>query len=56
SLETAAGFSARGIEHSGVAAQAVEELGRAGLGVSESAASYTTGDMQAAAAYMIARG
>ncbi|SLH78266.1 Probable PE family protein [Mycobacteroides abscessus subsp. massiliense] len=56
SLQTAAGFSARGIEHSGVAAQAVEELGRAGLGVSESAASYTTGDMQAAAAYMIARG
>ncbi|SIE57762.1 PE family protein [Mycobacteroides abscessus subsp. abscessus] len=29
SLETAAGFSARGIEHSGVAAQAVEDPGRA---------------------------
>lgn len=56
SLETAAGFSARGIEHTGVAAQAVEELGRAGLGVSESAASYTTGDLQGAATYMIARG
>ncbi|SLH52049.1 Probable PE family protein [Mycobacteroides abscessus subsp. massiliense] len=39
-----------------MAAQAVEELGWAGLGVSQSAASYTTGDMQAAAAYMIARG
>ncbi|MGC7229146.1 PE family protein, partial [Mycobacteroides abscessus] len=56
SLQTAAGFSAPGIEHSGVAAQAVEELGRAGLGVSQSGASYTTGDIQAAAAYMIARG
>ncbi|TDZ78790.1 PE family protein [Mycobacteroides salmoniphilum] len=56
SLETAAGFSARGIEHTGVAALAIEELGRAGLGVSESAASYTTGDMQGAATYMIARG
>ena len=56
SLETAAGFSARGVEHTGVAALAVEELGRAGLGVSESAASYTTGDMQAAMTYMIARG
>ncbi|MBB4856602.1 hypothetical protein HNP40_004025 [Mycobacteroides chelonae] len=56
SLQTAAGFSARGVEHTGVASVAVEELSRAALGVSESAASYTTGDMQAAATYLIARG
>ena len=33
SLQTAAGFSAQGMEHAAVAAQGVEELGRAGVGV-----------------------
>ena len=35
SLQTAAGFSAQGEEHVAVAAQGVEELGRAGVGVGE---------------------
>lgn len=56
SLQTAAGFSARGVEHTTVASEAVEELGRAGMGVAESAASYTTGDLQAAANFMVAGG
>ncbi len=56
SLQTAAGFSAAGNEHSAVAAQAVEELGRAGMGVAQSGASYATGDALAASTYLIARG
>ena len=56
SLQTAAGFSAQGAEHAVVSAQGVEELGRSGLGVGESGTSYATGDAQAAASYMIARG
>ncbi|BBZ35710.1 PE family protein [Mycolicibacterium confluentis] len=56
SLQTAAGFSAQGLEHSAVAAQGVEELGRSGVGVGESGTSYATGDLQAASTYMIARG
>ena len=40
SLQTAAGFSAQGSEHAAVAAEGVEELGRAGVGVGESGASY----------------
>lgn len=56
SLQTAVGFSAQGVEHAAVSAQGVEELGRSGLGVGESGVSYATGDAQAAATYMIARG
>ncbi|CAM3285122.1 PE family protein [Mycobacterium frederiksbergense] len=56
SLQTAAGFSAAGNEHSAVAALAVEELGRAGMGVAQSGTSYATGDAQAASTYLIARG
>jgi len=56
SLQTAAGFSAHGAEHQTVAAHGVEELGRSGVGVGESAASYASGDAMAASAYMIARG
>lgn len=56
SLQTAAGFSAHGAQHQAVAAQGVEELGRSGLGVGESAASYVSGDAMAASTYLIARG
>ncbi|MBI3224134.1 MAG: PE family protein [Mycolicibacterium cosmeticum] len=56
SLQTAAGFSAAGVEHSTVAALAVEELGRAGAGVAESGATYAAGDALAASSYLIARG
>jgi hypothetical protein len=51
SLQTAVGFSAQGQEHAVVAAQGVEELGRAGVGVGESGVSYLAGDTAAAAAY-----
>lgn len=56
SLQTAAGFSAAGVQHSTVAALAVEELGRSGASVSESGASYAAGDALAASSYLIARG
>ncbi|GJF14281.1 cell motility protein [Mycolicibacterium cyprinidarum] len=56
SLQTAAGFSAHGAQHQTLAVQGVEELGRSGMGVGESAASYTSGDAMAASAYLIARG
>ncbi|CQD11078.1 PE family protein [Mycolicibacterium conceptionense] len=56
SLQTATGFSAHGAQHSALAAQGVEELGRSGVGVGESGASYVTGDAMAAASYMTARG
>jgi hypothetical protein len=52
SLQTAAGFSAQGSEHATVAAEGVEELGRAGIGVGESGASYAAGDAAAAATYL----
>jgi PE family len=51
SLRTATGFSAVGGEHAAVAARGVEELGRSGIGVGESGASYAVGDVAAAAAY-----
>lgn len=54
SLQTAAGFSAQGQEHTVIAAQGVVELGRAGIGVGESGASYLAGDSAAAATYGIA--
>lgn len=56
SLESAAGFSACGSEHAAVMAQGVEELGRSGLGVGESGASYAIGDAAAASSYLSARG
>jgi hypothetical protein len=56
SLPTAVGFSAAGREHAVVAAQGVEELGRSGVGVGESGASYATGDAAAASAYGFAGG
>lgn len=56
SLQTAAGFSVNGAQQSAVAAQGVEELGRSGVGVGESGISYATGDAQAAASYLTARG
>ncbi|MGB8386665.1 PE family protein [Mycobacterium sp.] len=51
SLQTAVGFSAQGQEHVVVAAQGAEELGRAGVGVGESGASYLARDTAAAATY-----
>lgn len=53
SLLSAAGFSARGGEHAAMAAEGAEELGRAGVGVGESAAGYASGDAAAAAAYHV---
>lgn len=56
SLQTAVGFSAQGQEHAVVAAQGTEELGRAGVGVGASGASYLAGDAAAAATYGFAVG
>lgn len=56
SLQTATGFSANGSQHQAMAAHGVEELGRSGVGVGESAASYASGDAMAASTYLIARG
>jgi hypothetical protein len=54
SLQTAIGFSAQGSEHATMAAQGVEELGRAGFGVAESGANYAAGDAAAASTYLVA--
>ena len=54
SLQTALGFSAQGQEHEAVAAQGVEELSRAGVGVGQSGTSYLVGDVAAAASYGVA--
>jgi hypothetical protein len=51
SLQSAAGFSLHGCVHAALAAQGVDELGRSGVGVEESGASYVAGDAVAAAAY-----
>jgi hypothetical protein len=51
SLTTAAGFSAQGQMHAAVAAEGVEELGRAGVGVGQGGASYLAGDTAAAVTY-----
>lgn len=51
SLQSAAAFSMRGGEHVVAAAQGVAELGRSGVGVDESGASYAAGDAAAAASY-----
>jgi hypothetical protein len=52
SLQSAAGFSFHGGEHAALAAQGAEELGRSGIGVGESGASYAAGDAAAAASYL----
>jgi hypothetical protein len=52
SLQSAAAFSLHGGEHAAVAAQGVEELGRSGVGVAESGASYAAGDAAAASSYL----
>lgn len=54
SLQSAVGLSVRGASHAVVAAQGAEELGRAGVGVSDSGASYASGDAAAASSYFIA--
>lgn len=56
SLQSAAGFSVHGGAHEAVAAQGVEELGRAGVGVAESGASYAAGDAAAASSYLVGGG
>ena len=56
SLSSAAEFSVRGELHAAVAAQGVEELGRAGVGVGESGVSYASGDAAASSAYFAAVG
>jgi hypothetical protein len=53
SLQSAAEFSVRGGLHAAVAAQGAEELGRAGIGVGESGASYASGDAAAASSYAV---
>lgn len=54
SLQTAVGLSAHGVQHNTMAAQGVEELGRSGVGVGESGASYAAGDAMAASSYLVA--
>jgi hypothetical protein len=56
SLESAAGFSVRGVQHAAVATQGAQELGRSGVGVGESGVSYASGDAAAASSYLIATG
>ncbi|GAY17435.1 PE family protein [Mycobacterium sp. shizuoka-1] len=56
SLQTAAGFSARGGEHAATSAQGAVELGRSGAAVTASGAGYAASDASAAASYLIARG
>ena len=54
SLQTAIGLSTHGVQHNTMAAQGVEELGRSGLGVGDSGASYAAGDAMAASSYLVA--
>ncbi|MCX2932584.1 PE family protein [Mycobacterium sp. CVI_P3] len=56
SLQTAAGFSAQGLEHAATGAQGVTELGRSGVAVGESGSGYAATDTAAAGSYLIARG
>jgi hypothetical protein len=51
SLQTAAGFSLLGGQHAAAGEQGAEELGRSGVGVAESGASYAARDAAAAASY-----
>jgi hypothetical protein len=52
SLQSAFTFGAAGIGHEAVATEGVQELGRSGLGVCESGASYAAGDAAAASSYL----
>jgi hypothetical protein len=54
SLQSAAGFSVRGGEHTAAVAQGAEELGRAGIGVGDSGLGYAARDAAAAASYHFA--
>jgi len=54
SLQSALGFNVRGAGHAVVAARGTEELGRSGVGVAGSGASYASGDAAAASSYFIA--
>jgi hypothetical protein len=54
SLQTAVGLSAHGVQYNTMAAQGVEKLGRSGVGVGESGASYAAGDAMAASSYLVA--
>lgn len=56
SVKVAAGLQAHGVQHSTMAAVGNTELARSGMGVAEAAQSYTTGDLQGAAAYTAAGG
>ena len=51
SLQTAAGFSLRGGRHAAAVAQGAEELGRSGVGVASSGATYAAVDAAAASSY-----
>ncbi|BBX66297.1 hypothetical protein MSAS_54710 [Mycobacterium saskatchewanense] len=51
SLAAAALFSARGTQHTAAAAQGVEVLGRAGIGVGLAGVGYAAGDAAGASAY-----
>jgi hypothetical protein len=53
SLQTAAALSVQGQEHAAVAAQGVEDLGRAGVAVGRAGARYLAGDVAAATRYGI---
>jgi len=52
SLQSALLFSVAGTGHEAVATEGVQELGRSGLGVCESGASYAAGDAAAASSYL----
>ncbi len=52
SLHTACGCSAQGQEHA-VGAQAVGDLGRSALGVTQAGAGYAAGDAAAASSYLV---
>ncbi|KAA1248660.1 PE family protein [Mycobacterium simiae] len=56
SLQSAVGFSAVGNTYAAVAAEGLEELGRSGAGVGESAVSYAAGDAAAASTYVVSGG
>ncbi|AKK25736.1 PE family protein [Mycobacterium sp. EPa45] len=56
SLQTAAGFSAQGLDHTTTTTLGVTELGRSGAAVAESGSGYAATDAAAAASYVIARG
>nr|WP_122543923.1 PE family protein [Mycobacterium pseudokansasii] len=56
SVGTAAGLSACGIEHVGVATEGVEELTRSGVGLGAAGISYAAGDSAAALTYGLAGG